>query len=185
MNLKSIDARKAQSLVEAGAVLIDVREACEFDRERIPGSLPHPMSEMRDGKPVTSNSSKFIFLCATGARTNANSPALAGCTDCDAYVLEGGLSAWKPAGLPIERQERKPISILRQALMVAGVLAIADFVLGTYVAPAWHLLSLLVGCGLLFSGSTNFCPMAFFVSLLPWNRNRPQLPGTTGIGQFG
>ncbi|PTW61495.1 rhodanese-related sulfurtransferase [Breoghania corrubedonensis] len=185
MSLKSIDARKAQTMVEAGALLIDVREPCEFDRERIPGSMLHPMSKMREAKPVTSNSGKVIFLCATGARTNANSPVLAGCTDCEAYVLEGGLGAWKRAGLPVERQERQPVSILRQALMVAGVLAIAGFVLGTYVAPAWHLLSLLVGAGLLFSGTTNFCPMAFFVSLLPWNRNKPRLPGATGIGQFG
>ena len=185
MSLKSIDARAAQTLAQAGALLVDVREQCEFDRERIPGSQLLPMSSMRDAKPVKSASGKVIFLCASGARTNTNSPLLAACTDGEAYVLEGGLSAWKRAGLPVERQERKPVSILRQALMTAGVLAIAGFVLGTYVAPAWHLLSLLVGCGLLFSGATNFCPMAFFVSLMPWNRNKPRLPGATGIGQFG
>lgn len=185
MSLKPIDAGTAHSMVEAGALLIDVREACEFDRERIPGALPYPMSRMDPASPVSADAGKVIFLCATGARTRSNGASLAACANAEGYVLEGGLNAWKRAGLPVERQPRQPISILRQALIAAGSIAIAGFLLGTYVAPAWYLLCLLVGAGLLFSGTTNFCPMAFFVSLMPWNRNRPRLPGATGIGQFG
>lgn len=185
MSLKTIDARAAQRLADEGALLIDVRELSEFSREHIPGSLAHPLSTLRGERLAAPNAGKVVFLCASGARTNAHAGALAECADCDAYILEGGLGAWKRAGLPLEGAGRQPVSILRQALIAAGTLAIAGFLLGTYVAPAWHLLSLLVGCGLLFSGSTNFCPMAFFVSLMPWNRDRPRLPGATGIGQFG
>ncbi|WP_321339865.1 rhodanese family protein [Breoghania sp.] len=185
MTLKTISPTQARKLADAGAILIDVREPREYARERISGSLSHPLSRMRQGNPDTQGAKKAVFLCASGARTNPKNPALAACVDCDAYVMEGGIIAWKRAGLPVEREERKPMSVLRQALLVAGALATAGYLLGTFVNPAWHLLSLLVGCGLLFSGTTNFCPMAFFVSLLPWNRNKPKLPGATGIGQFG
>lgn len=65
------------------------------------------------------------------------------------------------------------LSLLRQAQLVAGTLALAGFVLGTFVAPAFHLLSGIVGLGLLHAGLSGRCGMASLLGRLPFNRGTP------------
>jgi rhodanese-related sulfurtransferase len=103
MSLPSIAPAAARRLIDEGAVLIDIREANEFARENIPGAHHLPLSRLhelelavRQGKPV-------IFHCKSGARTATNASRLAMKVNgaCEAYILEGGLDAWKRAGLPV------------------------------------------------------------------------------------
>ncbi len=63
------------------------------------------------------------------------------------------------------------LSVLRQAQLVAGALAIAGFVLGTLVSPWWHALSGVVGLGLVHAGLSGSCGMALLLARLPWNRS--------------
>lgn len=65
------------------------------------------------------------------------------------------------------------LSLLRQAQLVAGTLALLGFVLGTFVAPGFHLLSGVVGIGLLHAGLSGRCGMASLLGRLPWNRGAP------------
>jgi hypothetical protein len=65
------------------------------------------------------------------------------------------------------------LSLLRQAQLVAGGLTLAGFLLGTFVAPAFHLLSGVVGLGLLHAGLTGRCGMASLLGRLPFNRGAP------------
>ena len=62
--------------------------------ERAP--LAHRPAPLRDAPPV-------VFHCKSGARTRMNAHALADCTDAEAYILDGGIEAWKAAGLPVKR----------------------------------------------------------------------------------
>lgn len=61
------------------------------------------------------------------------------------------------------------LTLFRQAFVVASLLIMAG--LGLYVMgyTLGLLLPLLVSGGLLFSGVTGWCPMAFFLSFAPWN----------------
>jgi rhodanese-related sulfurtransferase len=45
-NLKTISPERAAELVRSGAVLIDIREADEHARERIPGAHHHALSRI-------------------------------------------------------------------------------------------------------------------------------------------
>lgn len=99
MSLPTIDVARARLLLDQGAILVDVREADEHAREHVPGARHNPLSrlaavEAPAGKAV-------IFHCRSGARTAANAPRLAAAAQCEAYLLEGGLEAWKKAGLPV------------------------------------------------------------------------------------
>ncbi|MFZ4109013.1 MAG: YgaP-like transmembrane domain [Polymorphobacter sp.] len=58
----------------------------------------------------------------------------------------------------------------RQVQIGAGSLVLAGALLGWLVDPAFHILSGLVGGGLLFAGVSGFCGMAKVLTLLPWNR---------------
>lgn len=62
------------------------------------------------------------------------------------------------------------LSLLRQAQLVAGGMALAGFVLGTLVSPWLHALSGIVGLGLLHAGLSGTCGMALLLARLPWNR---------------
>ena len=52
-----------------------------------------------------------IFHCRSGQRTTAHAAKLAAAASCEAYIVEGGIEAWKKAGLPIARDRSQPIEI--------------------------------------------------------------------------
>ncbi|MFZ5781395.1 MAG: rhodanese family protein [Pseudomonadota bacterium] len=168
MSLPTIDVARARALLDEGAVMIDVREADEHARERLPGAHSHPLSRLASVEAQPDQ--VVIFHCRSGARTSANATKLAGAAPCEAYILEGGLEAWKKAGLPVAIDRRQPLEIMRQVQIVAGSLVLLGVVLGVSVAPAFFALSAFVGAGLAFAGITGWCGMAKLLAVLPWNR---------------
>jgi len=174
MSLPTINAARARQLIDQGAVLVDIRETDEHAREHVPGALSIPLSRLAEvdipaGKAV-------IFHCRSGTRTAANAARLAAAAACDAYILEGGLEAWKKAGLSVAVDKRQPIEIMRQVQIVAGSLVLLGVVLGVWVAPAFFGLSAFVGAGLAFAGVTGWCGMAKLLAVMPWNRPAPRIP---------
>lgn len=169
--LKSISPERTAELVRSGAVLIDIREADEQARERIPGARHHALSRIDQGTPIQAGDDVVIFHCRSGARTKGNAARLAAVApNCETYVLDGGIDAWKKAGLPVALDRSQPIDLMRQVQIGAGSLVLLGVVLGALVAPGFYALSAFVGAGLTFAGITGFCGMARLLSLLPWNR---------------
>ena len=168
MSLPTIDAVRAKRLIDDGAVLVDVREADERVREHVPGTRHHALSRL--STIDTAGAKVVIFHCRSGARTAANASRLAGAAGCDAYVLEGGIDAWKKAGLPVATDTRQPIEIMRQVQITAGSLVVVGVVLGFWIAPAFFGLAAFVGAGLVFAGVSGWCGRAKLLGLMPWNR---------------
>ena len=168
MSLPTLDAVRAKRLLDDGAVLVDVREADERAREHVPGTRHHALSRL--STIDTAGAKAVIFHCRSGDRTAANASRLAGAAGCDAYVLEGGIDAWKKAGLPVATDTRQPIEIMRQVQITAGSLVVVGVVLGFWIAPAFFGLSAFVGAGLVFAGVSGWCGMAKLLGLMPWNR---------------
>ena len=98
--LKTIAPTRAAELLRDGAVLVDVREADEHASERIPGARHVALSKLDAQSPARRGDQVLIFHCRSGARTRANAGRLAAAAECEAFILEGGLDAWKQAGLP-------------------------------------------------------------------------------------
>jgi rhodanese-related sulfurtransferase len=101
MQPKHITASQAKTLVDQGALLIDIRETNEYADENIPGARNEPLSQI-GGSPIT-GAPAIVFHCKSGTRTRMNAHALAGCTDAEVYILDGGIEAWKAAGYPVKR----------------------------------------------------------------------------------
>lgn len=166
MTLVSVSPQEAANMQRQGALLIDVRNPDEFARASIAGSQNHPLDRIGPlgrHEPV-------VFLCRSGQRTAANAARLAACHELEAHVLEGGLNAWRAAGLPVREDAKAPIEIMRQVQIAAGGLVLAGVVLGLLVAPAWFALAGMVGGGLVFAGLTGWCGMALALARVPWNR---------------
>jgi rhodanese-related sulfurtransferase len=169
--LKTISADRAAALIKQGAVLIDIREADEHAREHIPGARHHALSRIDVQSPAQAGDDVLVFHCRSGARTKGNAARLAAASGgCETYILEGGIEAWKKAGLPVNLDRKQPIEIMRQVQIGAGSLVLIGAGLGTFVNPWFYALSAFVGAGLLFAGLTGFCGMANMLALMPWNR---------------
>jgi rhodanese-related sulfurtransferase len=170
--LKTVSAEQAAALIKSGAVLVDIREADEFARENIPGARHHALSRIDAGSPARPGDDIVIFHCRSGARTRANAQRLeASASDCEVFVLEGGIEAWKKAGLPTQIDRRQPIEMMRQVQIAAGGLVLAGAALGAIVSPAFYGLSAMVGLGMLLAGVTGSCGMARLLRVMPWNRS--------------
>ena len=79
---------------------------------------------------------------------------------CETYILDGGIEAWKKAGLPVAFDRAQPIDLMRQMQIAAGSMALLGVLLGACVAPGFYALPGLIGAGMLFAGISGFCPMA-------------------------
>ena len=55
----------------------------------------------------------------------------------DCYVVEGGLSGWGKAGLPVETARGAPIEMQRQVMIVAGSLVLLGALMAMLVALGW------------------------------------------------
>lgn len=168
MTLATLSPADTRAAIDAGARLIDIRGADEHARERIPGALNIPLDRLgdlpRDGRPV-------VFHCRSGMRTAANASRLgAAAGGAPAYILGGGIAAWRQAGQPVIADRSQPLEIMRQVQITAGVLVVSGVVLGTFVAPGFFGLSAVVGAGLMFAGATGWCGMANLLRVMPWNR---------------
>jgi rhodanese-related sulfurtransferase len=97
--LPEIDAVTARTWMDAReAVLLDVREANEFEFENVPGSVLLPLSflDAETFPPITDR--KLIVMCAVGKRSAAAQKQLAESGIPNLYNLAGGIDAWKKAG---------------------------------------------------------------------------------------
>ncbi|GGF46281.1 membrane protein [Azorhizobium oxalatiphilum] len=171
MTLKLISPDDARRAIDAGARLIDIRNADEYGREHISGALNLPLERLGDLPP---DDRPIIFHCRSGMRTSTNSGKLAAAAaaagSATAFILDGGIDAWRGAGRPTVTDRSQPLEIMRQVQITAGALVLLGVVLGLLVAPAFFGLSAFVGAGLIFAGTTGWCGMASLLRILPWNR---------------
>jgi rhodanese-related sulfurtransferase len=172
MTLPKISPLNAKRLLDQGALLVDIREADEHSREKIPGAHHVALSKLGQADVALTGGRPVIFHCKSGARTAGNAPRLAqkvGGT-CEAFIVDGGLEAWKRAGLPVVTDRRQPIELQRQVQIGAGSLAFLGTLLGLFVSTWFFAVPAFVGAGLIFAGVTGFCGMAKILMRAPWNR---------------
>lgn len=98
-NHASISAELVRQWLAAGeALLVDVRDAEEYEDEHIPGAILLPLPGVNAATLPQAGGRKIILQCLTGKRS---ATALARLTEeglAGLFHLEGGLLAWKKAG---------------------------------------------------------------------------------------
>jgi len=100
--LIELEATEVAALLEAGAItLVDVREPEEWEAERIPGAVLHPMSDFEPEAWPFAASDKVVIMCLGGVRSAAVAKRLLKAGLDRAVHLKGGLTAWKNSGLPV------------------------------------------------------------------------------------
>lgn len=102
-----------QELEKTGTVLIDIREMEELEKNgKIPGSVhaPRGMIEFYADpslpyhKPEFDKEKRIILQCASGGRSALATQTLKQMGYLNIAHLDGGLNAWKEAGLPTVKE---------------------------------------------------------------------------------
>lgn len=168
MTIQTLSPAKTRAAVDGGARLIDIRDADEHARERIAGALNLPLARIGD---LAADRRPVVFHCRSGMRTATNAARLAAVAgDAPAFILDGGIDAWRKAGHATVTDRSQPLEIMRQVQITAGALVLAGVLLGLFVSPGFFGLSAFVGAGLAFAGMTGWCGMANLLRIMPWNR---------------
>ncbi|MFW0767311.1 rhodanese family protein [Trabulsiella odontotermitis] len=172
MTCTTLSPRDAETRIRQGAQLIDIREADEYAREHIAQARLFPLSAIEKGERLPLQAAdEVIFHCQAGKRSSDNAAKLvAAAAPGKVWLMEGGIDAWKQAGLPTEEDKSQPLPLMRQVQIAAGVLILCGVILGYTVAEGFFLLSGFVGAGLLLAGMSGFCGMARLLAVMPWNR---------------
>jgi rhodanese-related sulfurtransferase len=97
-------------------VIVDIRDPREIEREgRIPGSFHAPRGmlefwvdpESPYHKPIFAEDKTFVIHCASGWRSLLATEVLQRMGLKPVLNMKGGFTAWKDAGGPVEKVERK------------------------------------------------------------------------------
>lgn len=158
MRLPTITPADAKRLLDQGATLIDIRETGERAREHIPGSQHGPLGQI-SGNAFEDVSGPIIFHCRSGMRTATNAGKLREAAPCEAYVLSGGIDAWKRAGLPIVTDKSQSMEPNRKMMIAGGSAVLLGILLGVFVAPSFYLLTGFAGAGLVLGGVSGWFGM--------------------------
>lgn len=171
IKLNPISAPELKQKLDSGdAVLIDIRETDEHAREHVLGARLAPLSAIDAHDFDRDHAKVAVFHCKSGMRTQANAAKLLAHGFREAYYLDGGIEAWKRAGLPVHANRKAALEIMRQVQITAGSLVLVGVALGWFVAPHFYILSAFIGAGLTFAGATGWCGMALLLKAMPWNR---------------
>ncbi len=95
----AVGARAARALVDAGALLLDVREPDEWGAVHAAGAVPLPMGQVRNRQFELPRDRRIVVVCRSGGRSAAVTESLR-TWGFDAVNLAGGMCAWAAAGMP-------------------------------------------------------------------------------------
>jgi rhodanese-related sulfurtransferase len=97
-----IEPKELASALEAGAVVIDVRELDEYVESHIAGTRLIPRSELQQRwQEIPTDQGRVYHVCAVGGRSGRAAVALRQ-AGVDAVNVAGGLKAWRRDGRPVE-----------------------------------------------------------------------------------
>ena len=110
--IETISPADAFARAEAGeALLVDIRDVRELDREgRIPGAFHAPRGMLEfwidpDSpyhKPPLATDKTLVLFCASAWRSALSAKALQEMGVENVAEIDGGFTAWKKAGLPVD-----------------------------------------------------------------------------------
>lgn len=107
VSVPEVSAEDGNDMVAEGAVLLDVREADEWDAGHAPEALWMPIGDVQARVGELSPDRRVVAICRTGARSRVVAEALIG-AGYDAVNLEGGMRAWAAEDLPVVASDGLP-----------------------------------------------------------------------------
>lgn len=181
LSIPNVAAAQVKDDLACGACqLIDVREPVEHAESHVAGARLIPLAELEQRCGEIDRQRPVVVMCQAGKRGAQAAEKLRRLGFTQVANLEGGILAWKAAGLPCASGNLKVLPLMRQVQIVAGGLVLLGSLLTAFVDARWVYVPMFIGAGLLFAGLSGFCGMALLLARMPWNRmsggGNPQKP---------
>jgi rhodanese-related sulfurtransferase len=150
--------------------LIDVRTPGEFETVHIAGAYNVPLDLLREHRDEIGEHLErdVVLVCRSGQRAAKAEDTLRAAGLVNVHVLDGGMTAWESAGLPVNRGTER-WDLERQVRLVAGSIVVSS-ILGSIAAPKLKWLAAGIGSGLAYAALSNTCAMGMLLARLPYNR---------------
>ena len=100
---RRIQPEEARSLIDSGQVtVVDVREPWEYQKDHIAGAKLIPLARIISN-PAAIDTDHVILVCEVGQRSGVAAEVAASLGYENLYNLEGGMTAWRTHGYPVEK----------------------------------------------------------------------------------
>ena len=97
-----LTAKDAADRISSGELrVVDVREQWEYARDHIPEATLTPLGQIIAKPQEVITSDNVIFVCEVGQRSAVAAELAAATGMQHVFNLEGGMQAWRGAGLPV------------------------------------------------------------------------------------
>ncbi len=100
-SVPSVDAATALALADGGALLLDCREAQEWEAGHAPQAVLLPLSRFATAPDEVPHGRRVLVVCRSGHRSLSATAFLLS-QGYDALNVAGGMQAWVAAGGPLE-----------------------------------------------------------------------------------
>jgi sulfur-carrier protein adenylyltransferase/sulfurtransferase len=98
-----LSPKETRERVDSGELkVIDVRETWEYARDHIPNATLTPLGQIIAKPQDAIKSDNVVFVCEVGQRSAVAAEMAAALGMQHVYNLEGGMQAWRQAGLSVE-----------------------------------------------------------------------------------
>ena len=106
-----VSAEDGHQMVEDGALLLDVREADEWEAGHAPAAVWIPMGEVEARVGELPRDRRIVAICRAGSRSHAVAAALLG-AGYDVVNLDGGMRAWAADDFDVVASDGLPGTVI-------------------------------------------------------------------------
>jgi len=106
-DVTNVSVQEARTMIDSGALVVDVRGKEAFDARHIPGAVNVPLDTLRSAIPLVlaqAAASPIVVYCGDGARIGPEGTSLlnkGGYTK--AVNMKSGIQGWADAGLTVAK----------------------------------------------------------------------------------
>jgi rhodanese-related sulfurtransferase len=169
--VNNISAQQAKTMLEQGAVLIDVREKAEFTQLHIPKANLIPLGGIQANDIKHYKDSPIIIYCQKGLRGRKACEKLAQeDPNTKTFNLEGGIEAWQRAGFDTQQGDTQGLSLEQQINVFIGVMMTVFTVMAFALNIIFGFIALFLLAILILSKFTGYGALIRLIALAPWNR---------------
>ncbi len=98
MSVREITVQELKSAIDAGALVVDVREASEYEEGHVPSAQFVPLSTVADNLDVFRSSNEVFIVCHSGGRSMRACEFLHDQGITNVVNVIGGTSGWMSVG---------------------------------------------------------------------------------------
>jgi len=106
-DIAEIEVTAVGPVLDAGALLLDVREPEEWKAGHAPGAQHVPLGQLPDRMDELERSTPVVVICRSGGRSALATEWLAA-AGFDAANLIGGMQEWAHAGMAVATEDGGP-----------------------------------------------------------------------------